>query len=147
VGNAAPIQSQRWHRDPEEKRLMKFFVYLSDVDENAGPFTYVKGSAYKTKPYGKLFPQKLPMGIYPPDNSVEEMIDSSAIISATGVKGTVIFCDTAGLHRGGHARSKSRLLFTAFYPSSWWTESKRYTLSISSEEIKEPMALYALNFD
>lgn len=147
VGDAAPIQSQRWHRDPEEKRLMKFFIYLSDVNENAGPFMYVKGSAYKTEPYGTLFSQESPMGIYPPDGRVEKMVDPAAVISATGTKGTVIFCDTAGLHRGGHARSVPRLMFTAFYPSSWWTESARYTLPIVTEEIKEPMARYALTLD
>ena len=38
------IKSQRWHRDPEEEHVVKAFLYLVDVDEETGPFEYVKGS-------------------------------------------------------------------------------------------------------
>src|SRR6266542_1155105 len=33
--------SQRWHRDFNDRRLVKAFIYLVDVDEGAGPFEYV----------------------------------------------------------------------------------------------------------
>ena len=47
--------------------MCKVFIYLSDVDETAGPFIYVKGSAMRgTNPaYRTLFPQKKPLGSYP----------------------------------------------------------------------------------
>src|SRR5439155_21226147 len=32
-------ESQLWHRDPEDLYILKVFVYLSDVDQGAGPFT------------------------------------------------------------------------------------------------------------
>ena len=38
------ISSQRWHRDYNDKHLLKVFLYLVDVDENMGPFQYVAGS-------------------------------------------------------------------------------------------------------
>ncbi len=145
IGEKAPQFSQRWHRDNEEKRMVKFFIYLNDVDSEAGPFTYVKGSQFKGAKYGTLFPQKLPLGVYPPSGAVEKAVQAEDIIKATGTAGTVIFCDTAGLHRGGHAISKHRIMFTAFYPSSWWTESPRYVMT---EEVqKSPLseeARYAL---
>ena len=31
----APKQTQKWHRDPDDKKLCKVFVYLNDVDENS----------------------------------------------------------------------------------------------------------------
>ena len=33
----------------------------------------------------------------------------------TGPAGTVIFCDTAGFHRGGFARTKPRILMISTY--------------------------------
>ena len=49
------IASQRWHRDPEEEHVVKAFLYLSDVDEEAGPFEYVKGSPPGNR-YGESSP-------------------------------------------------------------------------------------------
>ena len=37
--------SQRWHRDFNDRHLLKAFLYLVDVDEETGPFEYVAGSA------------------------------------------------------------------------------------------------------
>ena len=36
--------SQRWHRDEEDIKLVKVFLYLNDVDKETGPFTYLAGS-------------------------------------------------------------------------------------------------------
>lgn len=33
---------RRWHLDHEDRRMFKVIVYLSDVDESAGPFGYVE---------------------------------------------------------------------------------------------------------
>ncbi len=49
------VGSQRWHRDPEEEHVVKAFLYLSDVDEGAGPFEYVRGS-FAGGRYGHLWP-------------------------------------------------------------------------------------------
>jgi len=48
------VASQRWHRDPEDDHIVKMFIYFSDVDEEAGPFEYVRQSAAGSK-YGDLF--------------------------------------------------------------------------------------------
>ena len=115
VGQGDKAQkSQRWHRDPEDKKLCKIFIYLSDVDETAGPFTYIIGSAYGMK-YGDLFPQRPPIGYYPNDGMVESRVDPRDIKVFTGRKGTIIFCDTAGLHKGGYATQRERLMFTGGY--------------------------------
>jgi hypothetical protein len=135
VGDEAPQHSQKWHRDPEEKRQMKTFIYLNDVDSETGPFTYVKRSQFGSPIYGNLFPQELPLGVYPPDGAVEKAVAAEDIISATGKAGTLIFCDTAGLHRGGYAKSKSRMMFTGFYPSALWTERRSFTPNIGTHEL------------
>lgn len=115
------ISSQRWHRDPEDKKFCKMFIYLTDVDETAGPFMYVMKSNYGNK-YRGMFPQRPPFGTYPPDGAVENEIYATDLKVCTGKAGTVIFCDTSGLHKGGYATEKERIMFTAGYitnASSW----------------------------
>ena len=131
VGDAAPIASQRWHRDPEDKRVVKMFIYLSDVDTEAGPFTFLKGSQYGGR-YSNLFPQKPPNGVYPNAMELERVVLSEDIQVCTGRAGTVIFADTSGLHKGGYAKTKERIMFTGgFYSSAcvWpllFTKSKSF---------------------
>jgi hypothetical protein len=44
------------------------------------------------------------------------------MVTALGKAGTVIFCDTAGLHKGGLSYSGERIMATGFYPSKHWSE-------------------------
>ncbi len=102
--------SQRWHRDFNDRHLLKAFLYLVDVDEETGPFEYVPGSA----PGGeldRLWPWR-PLGEnYPPDDELAKHIDGRSV-TFTAPKGTLIFCNTAGFHRGGFASGKPRVLAT-----------------------------------
>ena len=101
--------SQRWHRDSEDLRLCKVFIYFSDVDEQSGPFCYVDGS---TSRYRHLYGAR---GAYPPEGEVERQVPSEAVKVLTGKKGTVLFCDTFGLHRGGYAEARERIMLTAMF--------------------------------
>lgn len=124
--DVAPRDSQRWHRDPEDRKMCKVFVYLSDVDETAGPFMYARGST-RGNVYGKLFKQKPPHGYYPPDGAVEAAIKAEDIQACTGRAGTVIFADTSGLHKGGYATAKSRTMSTSGFMSSASSRGVFYT--------------------
>lgn len=125
--NTQEIFSQQWHRDPEDKKFCKVFIYLNDIDETSGPFIYVRKSNYGNK-WRYLFPQKPPRGTYPPKGEVEKVVSLSDIISCTGEAGTVIFCDTSGLHKGGYATEKERIMFTAGYLTNASQWKKLYTL-------------------
>ncbi len=109
--------SQRWHRDPEDKKLVKVFLYLNDVNEGTGPFIYIKGSQYGGR-WRHLFPQRLPAGSYPPDGEIEKIVPREDIKICTGQAGTLIFCDTSGLHKGGFSATQSRLMSMASFVSS-----------------------------
>lgn len=119
------IQSQRWHRDPEEKRFLKMFIYVSDVDKDSGPFIYLRKSTFGNK-YGKLFPQKPPAGSYPELGSVEKNVSDEDVIVFTGKKGAIIFADTTGLHKGGYSRKKERIMFTAFFSAPSYHDKHWY---------------------
>jgi hypothetical protein len=107
--------SQRWHRDFNDRHLLKAFLYLVDVDEGTGPFEYVPRSA----PGGELdglWPWR-PLGEnYPPEDELAEQTAGRSV-TFTAPKATIIFCNTCGFHRGGFAKSKPRVLATFTWDS------------------------------
>src|ERR671910_2947820 len=114
--DATRISSQRWHRDYNDKHLLKVFLYLVDVDESMGPFQYVPGSQPGGQ-YADAWPWE-PLGQnYPTEEELEAVIPSSSVHAFTAPKGTLIFCNTAGFHRGGFSTTSPRVLATATYSS------------------------------
>ena len=113
---AERISSQRWHRDYNDKHLLKVFLYLVDVDESMGPFQFVAGSQ-PGGPYEDAWGWQ-PLGQnYPTEQELETRIPASAVQTFTGPAGTLLFCNTAGFHRGGFSTTKPRVLATATYSS------------------------------
>jgi Phytanoyl-CoA dioxygenase (PhyH) len=113
--------SQLWHRDPDDRYILKVFVNLSNVDEESGPFTYVPG----THPKGLVRDQ--PEFIYEQfdsyrvrrttDEQMEKVVPKGNWISCVGARGTMVFADTRGFHKGGHARLRDRLVFASMFTS------------------------------
>jgi len=144
--NAPPQFSQRWHRDPDDKKIVKVFLYLSDVsDEQAGPFKYVLGSQHGGR-WRNFYPQLPPVGRYPPDGEVERAIPKDHIRICTGKAGTMIFCDTSGLHRGGYSTKERRLMFAGTFVTNASIQPRNYFFEddISSSDIS-PLARYAIS--
>jgi hypothetical protein len=127
--------SQRWHRDFNDRHLLKAFVYLVEVDEQTGPFEYMPRSA----PGGELealWPWR-PLGDnYPPEDELAERIGDRAV-TFTAPKATLIFCNTSGFHRGGFASGKPRVLatFTWDSPASLKALSERNYAFVSSNGV------------
>ena len=125
------ILSQRWHRDPEDRRKIRTFLYFSEVDTEAGAMEYLAGSQFGG-PYEHVFEWKDPLGIpYPPDGEVERQIPESQHVILKGPPGTLIFCDTAGFHRGGTAKTKPRILATSAYVTPASLHGRRYEIDDS----------------
>jgi phytanoyl-CoA dioxygenase PhyH len=113
---AERISSQRWHRDYNDKHLLKVFLYLVDVDEEMGPFQYVAGSQ-PGGPYADAWGWQ-PLGQnYPTEEELEGRVPPEAVQTFTGPAGTLLFCNTAGFHRGGFSTTEPRVLATATYSS------------------------------
>jgi hypothetical protein len=124
----ARFLSQRWHRDPEDRRKMRTFLYFSEVDAGAGAMEYLSGSHFGGS-YEHVFRWNDPLGIpYPPDGEVERQIPTSQRVILQGRPGTLIFCDTAGFHRGGIARTKPRILATSAYVTPASLHGRRYEI-------------------
>ncbi len=131
-GLGDPIASQRWHQDPDDKKLVKVFLYLNDVDEGAGPFTYVKGS-HASGRWRSAFPFDPDRGRHPDAAMVERLVPPEDRIVATGRAGTVIFCDTSGVHRGGYATMNERIMYTSVYTTPASRLPQRYTVPLAFE--------------
>jgi hypothetical protein len=114
--DATRISSQLWHRDYNDKHLLKAFLYLVDVDESMGPFQYVAGSQ-PGGPYAGAWPWK-PLGQnYPSEGELEQRVPESAVQTFVGPKATLVFCNTSGFHRGGFSTTAPRVLATTTYSS------------------------------
>lgn len=125
ASTSSPRESQLWHVDREDNYILKVFLYLEDVDEGAGPFTYAVG----TQRHGRNWPispdSYLEGGVRrTTDDQMRFALPESEWLKCTGKKGTLILADTAGYHKGGEARTKDRVMFTCMYTSPA-SESKR----------------------
>ncbi len=113
--DAPPASSQLWHRDPEDLKLIKVFIYLTDVNEQSGPFTYIP----KTHPFGAktALAHKLDKHKRLPDRLVARVFPPNKWRVCTGPSNTMILADTVGYHRGGKPRVGQRILLTFTYTS------------------------------
>jgi hypothetical protein len=127
------IASQRWHRDPEEEHVVKTFLYLRDVDQDTGPFEYVKGSAPGNR-YGHVFPYGGKVK-NPSDDDLATEVPAGERVTMTGAAGTMIFCDTSGFHRGGFARTNPRTMALWSYVSpAAAQEGRRFDVDLAGRE-------------
>lgn len=118
--NSTPKKSQCWHRDGGLQKLCKVFIYLNDVDIESGPFTYITGT-HPTGPWRNILPHRFfgNGSYYPSDKKIALTLRKNGIeknmIQCVGKAGTMIFCDTLGLHKGGYATAKKRIMLTGEY--------------------------------
>jgi hypothetical protein len=145
-GSDTRIASQRWHRDPEEEHVVKAFLYLCDVDEGTGPFEYVKGSPSGGR-YGELW--KWGGGQRrPPDDEVSAAVAEEDRLALTGPAGTMILCDTGGVHRGGFARTRPRVMavWTYISPEGKKGGRRRFRVDFGGREAAvSPQVRFALD--
>lgn len=107
VADGRQVAARRWHRDFEDRRMVKATVYLHDVDENGGPYEIL----HRDFPGSQVL-----SGFSYPILTQEELeqrlggaIADRDVTSCTGPAGTVIFSDPATrYHRGKPAVSCDR---------------------------------------
>lgn len=99
---------QFFHRDVECWRMLKFFIYLTDVDETAGPHEYVLRSQ---RGAGRL-------RLQPYDDIEVAQQHGANVKRVLGRRGTNFIEDTWGIHKGVRPTGKPRLLFDVMYSAS-----------------------------
>lgn len=120
VADGCEVSTRKWHRDWEDRRMLKIAVYLHDVDEQGGPFQVIPrhDSAQDDR---NGFNYDLA-----DDAALAERLGpdfARAVLSCAGPAGTVIFTDTARFfHRGKPAVARDRAAI--FY--SYFAERPRH---------------------
>ncbi|WP_445635014.1 Phytanoyl-CoA dioxygenase [Nostoc sp. DSM 114161] len=139
-----------WHSDAEDRRIIKIFIYLNDVEQKTGPFEYIPRSLAPVfswkyiQLYYKLFKSNY-MGI--DDKDVKPIIPKSAWKSCPGPAGTVIIVDTKNALHHGTVRTEERstlfFCYTANPPerpdlcTQYWDDTyHRVELGSVLEEVK-----------
>ena len=102
----SPDVTQAFHRDPDDWRFLKLFVYLTDVDGESGPHVYVAGSHKTRTPWRvRTYTQEL----------LEARFGKQNMRPVVGARGTTFVADTSGIHAGVPPRRVPRLLLQAQY--------------------------------
>ncbi len=104
--DGAPEEAENFHRDIDDWRQLKLFIYLTDVDEDLGPHVFVRGS-HSARKY-------LNARRYS-DMEIVTTFGAERIVTFTGPHGTCFLENTFGLHKGTTARKGNRLLFQVLY--------------------------------
>jgi hypothetical protein len=97
---------QHFHRDPDDWRFLKFFVYLTDVDEASGPHVFVRGT-HRTG--GQLRARTYDAA------EIERSYGKDRIATVIGPRGTSFIADTYGIHQGAPPQQRSRLILQVQY--------------------------------
>ncbi len=106
---ATPIGAQQaefFHRDVDDWRFVKLFVYLTDVDANSGPHVYVTESTQS--------PALAAIRRFS-DDEVTAHFKPEQIQSVTGHAGDAFLEDTFGIHKGQPVQRGQRLIFQVVY--------------------------------
>ncbi|RVU33856.1 hypothetical protein EOI86_22240 [Hwanghaeella grinnelliae] len=113
--------AQLFHLDLDDYRFFKFFIYLTDVDEEAGPHVYVPGThrqdtlvlARRAANDPELFDNWMGT-LRKSDQDVMNVfgIDPVRIV---GPAGTNFVASTRGIHKGLLPKSKNRLICQVAY--------------------------------
>lgn len=104
--DGTPTRTQNFHRDVDDWRFLKLFIYLTDVDEGSGPHCYVRTShnsafAWKAKSYSGA--------------ELEHRFGPDNLTTVVGPRGTTFIADTLGVHRGAAPISRPRLILQVQY--------------------------------
>lgn len=121
--------AQNFHFDMDSLKWLKFFIYITDVNQYSGPHTFVEGShKINSLPYSirKLGYSRID------DKSVTENYGEESQIQFDKPAGTLIVEDTKGLHKGKHIEKGDRLILQLEFTSSKFLKDTNRRISNST---------------
>ena len=105
-GKEKAKDAQLFHRDVDDIKFCKLFIYLTDVGPNDGPHTYVKGSSNSNR---------LTIIRRYEDKEVTSVFGEENVMFFTRPKGSYFLVDTYGFHKGTLPMDNDRLLLQVQY--------------------------------
>lgn len=105
-GHDKSEEAENFHRDVDDWKFVKLFIYLTNVDFESGPHVYVQKSISSHR--------YLPIKRYS-DTEIEKYFGKENIKIMTGEKGSAFMEDTFGFHKGQLAKENRRLVLQVQY--------------------------------
>lgn len=141
------IGSQQWHRDPEDKQMVKVYLYFSDIDQSAGAMEYILGTSNAINGDGMKIGEWQAAGanLYPSAELVEQSFSNRQHFYCSGPVGTLLFCDTTGLHRGGICTSRPRVVATWTFVTPASRHQRRFSIRSMEGATLSDEARFALD--
>lgn len=102
-------QAEHFHRDVDDWRFVKLFIYLTDVGPDNGPHIYVRQSSAS--------PALREIRRFD-DQEVVKSFGRENVMELTGCAGEGFLEDTFGIHKGQPVAQGRRLIFQAVYSMS-----------------------------
>jgi len=97
-----PCTFHGFHADDQAARIVKFLLYLHEVDEGSGPFCYVAGSHRGRRPRGWRARPTVS------EQAIAGFYGEDAVRVLCGRPGDLIVADTVGFHRAIKPRERER---------------------------------------
>jgi hypothetical protein len=99
-------QAEHFHRDVDDWRFVKLFIYLTDVGPDNGPHIYVSHSSrsHELRQIRRFT-----------DEEVVATFGASQVLELMGRAGEGFLEDTFGIHKGQPVAEGNRLIFQAVY--------------------------------
>jgi hypothetical protein len=126
--SGAPKASQLWHRDRQDNKVVKVFVYCLDVGIENGPFTFIPKSAGDNVPGWHFH--------YINDNKMRKYVDDSSIQELIGPAGSTLLIDTFACYHKGSSCKEPRLAAILYYDSGFGYQRRMGRWNISEEKTK-----------
>ena len=132
--------AQQFHQDRDYIKFVKVFVHLTDVNDDNGPHVFIAGSNtdYATVSKNRLRASKRLSNEY-----LESVYDSQRFRTFTAPRGTVLFEDTSGFHRGTPVVSGHRLMLQFEFASTLYGSPQYRIDSIPTEHIPAELLQHA----
>lgn len=107
-----------WHKDGEDKKQVKFFILLDNLEKNSCSFYYAKGThvdGHNKVKYSRKEARKTSGRVT--DEMLLRSISQEDIVEIFGPKFTAAVADSYGFHKGGKCTKGTRLLLSFGYVS------------------------------
>jgi hypothetical protein len=112
--------AQYWHFDMDRPRWLKVFIFLTDCNINNGPHSYIEGS-HKNKGIPEILRSKGYQRLS--DEEISSFYSQKKIKTFIATKGSILFEDTRGLHKGIKLDNGNRLILQFQYSTALFGSS------------------------
>ncbi len=132
--NENTVSSQCWHKDGDDRKFLKIFIYLNEVKNDNGPFCFIQNTHSQNKKNflsesGKKTTKYSKFNILT-DIDVKKKFSSEKIKECFGDFGTTIFADTSGYHKGKSLENRNRIMLVFEY----FSQTSMYSYDIKINE-------------